>query len=164
VLILLTAMPIIAFLALAWRSVVGPLAPYWVFFASRQLRDSATDLLPFTNIGGIVIGARAGILAGIPPIKAYSTAVVDITCETMAQIAFTVLGLLIGFTKLRASADLAGLRRRADPRYGASGAGCDCLCGVAEQGQQIRLLGGDAISAQGRRSNRAIHRRDRSAL
>jgi putative membrane protein len=108
VLILLTAMPIIAFLALAWRSVVGPLAPYWVFFASRQLRDSATDLLPFTNIGGIVIGARAGILAGIPPIKAYSTAVVDITCETMAQIAFTIVGLLIGFTKLRASADLAG--------------------------------------------------------
>ena len=107
VLILITAMPIIAFLALAWRSVVGPLAPYWVFFASRQLRDSATDLLPFTNIGGIVIGARAGILAGIPSTKAYSTAVVDITCETMAQIAFTVLGLLIGFTKLRASAELA---------------------------------------------------------
>jgi glycosyltransferase 2 family protein len=105
--ILLAAMPIIGFLALAWRSVVGPLAPYWVFFASRQLRDSATDLLPFTNIGGIVIGARAGILAGIPPIKAYSTAVVDITAETMAQIAFTILGLAIGFARLRASADLA---------------------------------------------------------
>jgi putative membrane protein len=106
-LILLTAMPIIAFLALGWRAVVGPLMPYWVFFASRQLRDSATDLLPFTNIGGIVIGARAGILAGLKPIKAYSTAVVDITCETMAQIAFTVIGLLIGFTRLKASADLA---------------------------------------------------------
>ena len=106
-LILLTAMPIIGFLALAWRSVVGALVPYWVFFASRQLRDSATDLLPFTNIGGIVIGARAGILAGIPPIKAYSTAVVDITCETMAQIAFTVIGLAIGFARLRASAELA---------------------------------------------------------
>jgi glycosyltransferase 2 family protein len=106
-LILLAAMPIIAFLALAWRSVVGPLVPYWVFFASRQLRDSATDLLPFTNIGGIVIGARAGILAGIPPTKAYSTAVVDITCETMAQIAFTVIGLLIGFTRLKASPELA---------------------------------------------------------
>ena len=107
VLILLAAMPIIAVLALAWRAVVGPLIPYWVFFASRQLRDSATDLLPFTQIGGVVIGARAGILAGLPPIKAYSTAVVDITCETMAQIAFTILGLLIGFTRLKASADLA---------------------------------------------------------
>lgn len=107
VVILITAMPIIAFLALAWRSVVGALVPYWVFFASRQLRDSATDLLPFTNIGGIVIGARAGILAGIPSTKAYSTAVVDITCETMAQIAFTVIGLLIGFTRLKASPELA---------------------------------------------------------
>jgi len=107
VVILITAMPIIAFLALAWRSVVGPLVPYWVFFASRQLRDSATDLLPFTNIGGIVIGVRAGILAGIPSTKAYATAVVDITCETMAQIAFTAIGLLIGFTRLKASAELA---------------------------------------------------------
>ena len=106
-LILLAAMPIIAVLALAWRAVVGPLIPYWVFFASRQLRDSATDLLPFTQIGGVVIGARAGILAGLKPIKAYSTAVVDITCETMAQIAFTIIGLLIGFTRLKASSDLA---------------------------------------------------------
>lgn len=107
VLILLAAMPVIAFLALAWRSLLGPLVPFWVFFASRQLRDSATDLLPFTQIGGVVIGARAGILAGIPPIKAYSSSVVDITAELVAQVAFTILGLLIGLTRLRASAELA---------------------------------------------------------
>lgn len=107
VLILLAAMPVIGFLALGWRSVVGPVVPFWVFFASRQLRDSATDLLPFTQIGGVVIGARAGILGGIPATKAYSSAVVDITCETMAQIAFTIIGLLIGFTRLKASSDLA---------------------------------------------------------
>jgi glycosyltransferase 2 family protein len=107
-LILLAAMPMIALLALAWRSLVGRLAPFWVFFASRQLRDSATDLLPFTQIGGVVIGARAGILGGIPAIKAYSSTVVDITAELVAQVAFTILGLLIGLTRLRASAELAG--------------------------------------------------------
>jgi putative membrane protein len=107
-LILLAAMPIIAFLALAWRSLLGPVVPYWVFFASRQLRDSATDLLPFTQIGGVVIGARAGILAGIPPIRAYSSSVVDITAELVAQVAFTILGLLIGLTRLKASSAFAG--------------------------------------------------------
>jgi putative membrane protein len=107
VLILLAAMPMIALLGLAWRSLVGPLAPFWVFFASRQLRDSATDLLPFTQIGGVVIGARAGILGGIPSIKAYSTTVVDITAELVAQAAFTILGLLIGLTRLRASPEFA---------------------------------------------------------
>ncbi len=107
VLILLTALPVVVFLGLAWRTLVGPLAPVWVFFASRQLRDCATDLLPFTQIGGVVIGARAGILGGIPPIKAYSSAMVDITCEIMAQVAFTVLGMLIGLTTLRASPAMA---------------------------------------------------------
>jgi putative membrane protein len=107
VLILLAALPVIVFLGLAWRSLVGPLAPFWVFFASRQLRDSATDLLPFTQIGGLVIGARAGILGGIPPVLAYSSTVVDVTAELMAQIAFTVLGLLIGLTQLRAAPALA---------------------------------------------------------
>jgi len=107
ILILLAALPVIVFLGLAWRSLVGPLAPFWVFFASRQLRDSATDLLPFTQIGGVVIGARAGILGGIPSVLAYSSTVVDITAELMAQIAFTVLVLLIGLTQLRASPAMA---------------------------------------------------------
>jgi putative membrane protein len=106
-LILLSALPIIFFLGLAWRTLVGPLAPLWVFFASRQLRDSATDLLPFTQIGGVVIGARAGILGGVPSVTAYSSSMVDITCEIMAQAAFTVLGLLIGLTTLRASPQMA---------------------------------------------------------
>lgn len=106
-LLCLANVPVIAFLGLAWRSLVGPHAAFWVFFASRQLRDSATDLLPFTQIGGIVIGARAGILGGIPPVKAYSSTVVDVTAEMMAQIAFTILGLLIGLTKLKASAAFA---------------------------------------------------------
>ncbi|MDR3526982.1 MAG: lysylphosphatidylglycerol synthase domain-containing protein [Rhizomicrobium sp.] len=106
-LILLSALPVVVFLGLAWRTLVGPLAPLWVFFASRQLRDCATDLLPFTQIGGVVIGARAGILGGIPPVTANASAMVDITCEIMAQVAFTVLGMLIGLTTLRASPELA---------------------------------------------------------
>lgn len=108
ILIVLAALPMLAFLGLAWRSLTGPLAPHWVYFVSRQLRDSATDLLPFTQIGGVVIGARAGILGGIPATTAYSSTVVDFTAEMMAQIAFTILGLLIGINHLRAVPALAG--------------------------------------------------------
>jgi glycosyltransferase 2 family protein len=108
VLICLAALPMLAFLGLAWRSLTGPLAPHWVYFVSRQLRDSATDLLPFTQIGGVVIGARAGILGGIPSVTAYSSTVVDFTAEMLAQIAFTILGLLIGLSHLKAVPALAG--------------------------------------------------------
>lgn len=107
ILIILAALPMIFFLGLAWRTTVGPLASLWVFFCSRQVRDSATDLLPFTQIGGVVIGARAGILGGIPPVIAYSSTVVDITAELMAQVAFTLLGIAIGIARLKASAEFA---------------------------------------------------------
>jgi glycosyltransferase 2 family protein len=107
VLIILAAFPMIWLLGLAWRALTGPVVAQWIFFVSRQLRDSATDLLPFTQIGGVVIGARAGILGGMKPVEAYSSTMVDFTCEMMAQIAFTVLGLLIGLAKLRAVPALA---------------------------------------------------------
>ena len=35
ILLCLANVPVIAFLGLAWRSLVGPLTSFWVFFASR---------------------------------------------------------------------------------------------------------------------------------
>ncbi|MBA3810478.1 MAG: flippase-like domain-containing protein, partial [Caulobacteraceae bacterium] len=66
-----------------WRSFV------W----SRVLRDSASELLPFSQLGGFVIGARAAVLQGLTPTLASSTTVVDVTTELIAQIGFTGLGV-----------------------------------------------------------------------
>ena len=90
-----------------WHALIPNNVPWPFFIAARQLRDSASDLLPFTQIGGIVIGARAIILRGVAPPLAFASAMVDVTAELMAQIAFIVLGLMIGIAHLRASAAMA---------------------------------------------------------
>jgi putative membrane protein len=56
-------------------------------------RDAGSELLPFSHVGGFVIGARAAILRGVTPTAAYSTTIVDVTTEIIAQLGFTGLGL-----------------------------------------------------------------------
>ena len=82
-------------------------APWPVFLAARQLRDSASDILPFTQLGGVVIGARAVILGGVKPALAFAAAMVDMTTEVIAQIPFIALGLMFGLAQLRASAAMS---------------------------------------------------------
>lgn len=94
-------------LGTAWYA-LSPKGVRWlVLTLARQLRDSASDLLPFTQVGGMVIGARAGVLGGMQPPAAFATMMVDVTTELMGQIAFITLGLLLGLTQLRASATMA---------------------------------------------------------
>ncbi len=106
-LIVLSGLGVIVFLGSAWYALLSDHAPWPVFFAARQLRDSASDILPFTQFGGMVIGARAVILGGVPPPRAFASTMVDVTTELMAQIAFIVLGLMLGIAQLRASATMA---------------------------------------------------------
>ncbi|MDE2181994.1 MAG: flippase-like domain-containing protein [Alphaproteobacteria bacterium] len=94
-------------LGTAWYALAPKGVRWRVLTMARQLRDSASDLLPFTQVGGMVIGARAGVLGGMAPPAAFATMMVDVTTELMAQIAFIALGLLLGLTQLRASATMA---------------------------------------------------------
>jgi putative membrane protein len=66
-----------------------------VFIWARMVRDAASDVLPFSQLGGIVLGARAAILHGVPNALVYASTVVDVTTEMLAQIAYIALGLLI---------------------------------------------------------------------
>jgi putative membrane protein len=63
------------------------------FVLSRGVRDSAGELLPFSQLGGFVIGARAAVLQGVPPLIASSTTIVDVTAEVLAQLGFTGVGV-----------------------------------------------------------------------
>src|SRR5512135_2415884 len=59
----------------------------------RQTRDSAGDILPFSQFGGMIIGARAVVLRGVSPALAFASMTADVTTELMAQIAFVLIGI-----------------------------------------------------------------------
>jgi putative membrane protein len=62
---------------------------------ARMVRDSASEVLPFSQLGGMVLGARAAVLHGLAPALAFASLVVDVTTEMLAQIGFTAVGLAI---------------------------------------------------------------------
>ncbi len=68
---------------------------FGVFVWARLVREAASDLLPFSSIGGIALGARAAILQRVPAPLAFASTIVDVTTELLAQIAFIALGLAI---------------------------------------------------------------------
>jgi putative membrane protein len=106
-LIVLCGFVVIMLLGTAWHALFSDHVPWPVFVAARQLRDSASELLPFTQLGGMVIGARAVILGGLAAPRAFASAMVDVTMEFAAEIAFVLLGLMLGIAQLRASATMA---------------------------------------------------------
>jgi putative membrane protein len=88
-------LPTVTILGAAWF-VLAPKsagATLTTFVIGRQMRDSSGDVLPFSQLGGIVIGARALTLRGVSPSLSFASAIADVTTELMAQIAFVVLGL-----------------------------------------------------------------------
>lgn len=84
-------------LGAAWDVIVPQQksAPSWAFLWGRMVRDSAGNCLPFSQMGGFVLGARAVTLQGISWPLATASTVVDVTAEFLAQIAFAALGLAI---------------------------------------------------------------------
>ena len=61
----------------------------------RMVRDAATTCLPFSPVGGYVIGARALTLHGVAwPVAAAGT-VVDVTAEIIAQLLFALFGVAV---------------------------------------------------------------------
>ena len=84
-------------LGICWR-VAAPLrgtrhvAP---FVWGRFVRDAAGSCLPFSAVGGFVLGIRAVALHRIAWSAATLALAVDLTAEFLAQILFTVGGLLV---------------------------------------------------------------------
>ncbi len=66
----------------------------WGFVWARMVRDSAGNCLPFSQMGGFVLGARALTTQGVGWPLATASLVVDVTAEFLAQIVFA--GVRIG--------------------------------------------------------------------
>lgn len=84
-------------LGAAWRVLIAgmPLSRIGTFAWGRAVRDSASEILPFSQVGGFVIGARAIILRGIAPPLALASTIVDVTTEMFAQLAYVALGIAL---------------------------------------------------------------------
>ena len=78
----------------AWR-VLMPGIPSWVAIWGRLVRDSGSEVLPLSQVGGYVLGARALALAGVTGTVAAASTIVDVTFEFVAQVAYTALGLAL---------------------------------------------------------------------
>ena len=99
-------------LGAAWLAVaIGePIQLVGRFSWARAVREAVADLLPFSQIGGIVVGVRTLLSRGIPTSRIYASFVVDMTTEMAAQLVFTLFGLAMMITMLAAGGHAASLR------------------------------------------------------
>ena len=67
----------------------------WILVWARMVRDAAADVLPFSQLGGILLGVRAAILHGVATSLAFASMIVDVTTEMLAQIIYVALGVVL---------------------------------------------------------------------
>jgi len=60
-----------------------------------MVRDSAAEVLPFSQLGGMALGVRAAVLRGLATPLACASMIVDVTTEMVAQIGYVALGLAV---------------------------------------------------------------------
>jgi glycosyltransferase 2 family protein len=83
---------LIAVMGLAWNALLPGVRP-WVGIWGRLVRDSGSEVLPLSQVGGYVLGTRAVALAGVPATQGAASTIVDVTLEFVGQLAYTALGL-----------------------------------------------------------------------
>jgi putative membrane protein len=88
-----------AVLGIAWRVIApvepGRSAPVAVFAWARLLRDACGSCLPFSQVGGFVVGARALSLHGQTWQVASLSTVGDLTAEFLTMLVFAAAGLVV---------------------------------------------------------------------
>jgi glycosyltransferase 2 family protein len=83
-------------LGFAWFVIVPPPRHRpQAYICGRIIRDSGSEVLPLSQIGGFVMGARAATLLGPTMTQAFASTMADVTVEVMAQLGYTALGLAL---------------------------------------------------------------------
>ena len=97
IVIIAAHLPIIALLGAAWWAIGrGAGRPRLrAFIWARAIRDAAAEALPFSQLGGYVIGGRALALAGADAATASLSTFLDLTLEFTAKIPYVLLGLAV---------------------------------------------------------------------
>lgn len=90
-------------LGLAWQMAGTPKAgPALIFMWGRLMREAASDVLPFSQLGGLVIAGRVAVLGGVGAGEAFASSVIDITVEIAAQLIYTLAGVAVLAARLGA--------------------------------------------------------------
>ncbi len=90
--ICLVHLGLIAAMGIAWWALLPRTSP-WTMIWGRLIRDSGAEVLPVSQVGGFVLGARAVSIAGVSGTAATASTIVDVTVELFAQLAYTAIGL-----------------------------------------------------------------------
>jgi putative membrane protein len=130
----------------------------WVFIRARMVRDAVAEVLPFSQLGGIVLGARAAILQGVSGPLAAASMIVDVTTEMLAQIAYVALGVAILAARVPRNSQVASLTKAALTGLALAAIAAALFLAVQRHGQRIatrlaapllRGTGGEATAAVG---------------
>ena len=84
---------VLALLGAAWRAVAPGGGPIGAYAWARTVREGATDVLPFAQIGGIVVGGRVLAARGVANDLVYASMIADLTTEMASQALFTLFGV-----------------------------------------------------------------------
>ena len=103
---------------------------------ARMVRDSASEALPFSQVGGMVLGVRAAGLFGMPTRLTVASMIVDVTTELVGQLLYVGFGLLLLLMRGAQSAAAATLERGI-----LIGLALVALCGIVFLLMQRRGLG-----------------------
>ena len=94
VLFLLSHLAVLWVLGVAWAwSAPERLSPVRLFAWGRTVREAANELLPFSQLGGLVLGLRVVLAGGLPAVPVYAATVIDSVTEIASQILYVLLGL-----------------------------------------------------------------------
>lgn len=94
--IVLAHLPIVALMGIAWYQAAGsgPTASIRRFMWARLVRDAAAETLPFSQIGGFVLGVRALRLSGPAALRGVLSMSVDLVVELGAKLPYALAGVL----------------------------------------------------------------------
>lgn len=97
--IVLAHLPIVALMGLAWRMAAGSgrIASARRFLWARLVRDAAAETLPFSQVGGFVLGVRALRLSGPAALRGVLSMTVDLVIELGAKLPYVLAGVLALF-------------------------------------------------------------------
>ena len=170
VVLCLWSVPVLTVLGLAWAVVSGAARPSAAIFVwARTVREAATDVLPFSQLGGLVVGARVLSGRGIPDARVYASMTADLTTEMASQLVLTLAGVAV------LAGVVSGIEDDGVLRLALSGLAVTALVMAAfalGQGRAIdfaakvgeRLLPASAASLRGMRAELGSIYRDRPAL